>query len=398
VRCRVRIFPGFVARAVLLVCCLGTSSSAVAQTSRADIIAQEQEQKAAHLGREGPGPLENLIVRVEQSPLIAGTTGAYPWLGSVYSGTGLGMGAGYLLRMANGARLNGVAGLSTGGSWLLKFRAAKPEIAGEALNADLDARYTMAKDISFYGLGPSSRVDRPVRYDYRPFELGATASFQPAGKIRLSGKYQWMMLRTRTHSPSAVGASDLDTDLSYHMVQAGAVLDWRESPGYSTGGGFQRVTYSLYQEAHGRPYSFQALEYEAVQHVSFLRGQYGLAARGLVTLTETEGSDGVPVVLAPGLGGGETLRGFETRRFTDRNRLLFTGEYRWRPSRYLDMAAFFDAGKVGARRRDLGLSKLETDWGLGARLHGPDFYILRSGIAKSREGWQIVLGVGREML
>jgi outer membrane translocation and assembly module TamA len=54
------------------------------------------------------------------------------------------------------------------------------------------------------------------------------------------------------------------------------------------------------------------------------------------------------------------------------------------------MAVFIDAGKVAERRSDLKLSNLETDWGIGARLHGPAFTALRVELARSREGWRLV--------
>ena len=76
-------------------------------------------------------------------------------------------------------------------------------------------------------------------------------------------------------------------------------------------------------------------------------------------------------MLAPYLGSGTTLRGFANRRFTDRNRVLLTGEYRWRPSRYLDMALFIDAGQVAPDRRDFDLDAVRVAWGIGARFHGP---------------------------
>ncbi len=95
-------------------------------------------------------------------------------------------------------------------------------------------------------------------------------------------------------------------------------------------------------------------------------------------------------MLAPYLGSGSTLRGYSNRRFTDRNRMLLTGEYRWRPSRYLDMALFLDAGQVAANRSDFDLDEFDVAWGLGARFHGPHFTALRLEVARGREGIRII--------
>ena len=53
-----------------------------------------------------------------------------------------------------------------------------------------------------------------------------------------------------------------------------------------------------------------------VQLVPLVREQFVLAARGLVTLTTPDSGHEVPVMLAPFLGSGSTLRGFANRRFT----------------------------------------------------------------------------------
>ena len=110
----------------------------------------------------------------------------------------------------------------------------------------------------------------------------------------------------------------------------------------------------------------------------------------MMTLTSTDAGNEVPIVLAPFLGSGSTLRGFSNRRFSDRNRVLLSGEYRWRPSRYLDMALFLDAGQVAPNRNDFDVSSFETAWGLGARFHGPNFNALRIEVARSREGVRLV--------
>jgi outer membrane translocation and assembly module TamA len=107
-------------------------------------------------------------------------------------------------------------------------------------------------------------------------------------------------------------------------------------------------------------------------------------------LTSPDSGDAVPVMLSPFLGSGSTLRGYANRRFTDRNRVLLTGEYRWRPSRYLDMALFVDAGQVAADRRAFDFAEFDVAWGVGARFHGPNFNALRIEVARGREGFRVI--------
>ena len=63
-----------------------------------------------------------------------------------------------------------------------------------------------------------------------------------------------------------------------------------------------------------------------------------------------------------------TLRGYPNFRFRDRNRLLMTAELRWTPARFLDMAVFYDAGKVASRRQDLDFNDLRDSYGIGMRV------------------------------
>ena len=74
--------------------------------------------------------------------------------------------------------------------------------------------------------------------------------------------------------------------------------------------------------------------------------------------------------MLPSLGGGAPLRGYQDFRFRDRNRLLMNAEFRWTPARFVDMAIFYDAGKVTGRREDLDFDDLKDSYGIGMRLIG----------------------------
>jgi outer membrane translocation and assembly module TamA len=93
----------------------------------------------------------------------------------------------------------------------------------------------------------------------------------------------------------------------------------------------------------------------------------------------------------PSLGSGSTLRGFGSWRFRDRHSMLMSGEWRWIPSRLaLDMAIFYDAGKVASRREDLNFTDLKQDVGIGVRFHGPMATPLRIDVAHGSEGMHLV--------
>lgn len=376
------------------------AADAVAQTTRAGEIEQQQAGKAKELGAEGPSEAEQIVRRVLMSPLLNGGDGAYPWFGSVYGGTGFAAGGGYLRRLSRGASLNAVAAMSINASKLVEARFTAPELWHGSLRIDMLGRWIDANELTFYGFGPGSSSEDDADYDFQPAEARIDAVVKPHRVARLGAGYSRVGIRSNWDLPNDADdeiivrpdAPGIGTSLDYNVVRGIAAIDWRTSPGYSTRGGYYGVTLERHHATGGLPYSFTSTEVEAVQLVPLVREQFVFALRGLATFTNADDNHAVPVMLAPFLGSGSTLRGFSNRRFTDRNRALLSGEYRWRPSRYLDMALFLDAGQVAANRRDLRVSEFETSYGIGARFHGPNFNALRIELARGREGMRLIVG------
>lgn len=375
-----------------LIALLLFAAPVAAQSTRVEAIAEEQAAKARQLGTEGPSKAEQVIRRVLLSPLLDGGDGIYPWFGSVYSGTGMGIGVGFLKRLENAAYVNVQSGLSLNNSMLMRGTFAAPELWRGRLQVDASAQWIDARGVSFYGPGQDSDKLARDRYDFRPREIGGNATIKPMRFVSLTGSYTFLNFETERDLPrfTEAEAPGLDRELEYHVTRGTLAFDWRQSPGYGTRGGYYRATFERHHETAGQPYSFESQELEIVQLVPLVREQFVLAGRALMTLAQPDSGEAIPVVLAPFLGSGSAFRGFANRRFSDRNRLLLSGEYRWRPSRYLDMALFLDAGQVAADRRDFNAGDLDIAWGLGARFHGPTFNALRIEIARGREGLRLV--------
>ena len=96
-------------------------------------------------------------------------------------------------------------------------------------------------------------------------------------------------------------------------------------------------------------FGFQLIEYEGIQHLPILREAWVLSLRGRVQTASAKDGQQIPFFMLPALGGGSTLRGYSSWRFRDRNSLLLQAEWRIMVNRYLDLAFFYDAGKVTAR-------------------------------------------------
>ena len=390
-------------RCVLIVCCLLAAGPAAAQGTRVEAIAQEQGKKAKALGVEGPSEAERVVVRLLSSPLLVARVGPYPWFGSVYPGSGFSAGVGYMNKLRWGAAYNVAAGISINNSKVFDAQFGLPEVAHGRFKINTMVRHLDVKDVSFYGIGPDSQPQRRRGYNYQPDEMGLDAVFRPRPWLAISGGLSRLGFTTERRDIDDDEASarpreiapGIGQDLTYNVSRASAAIDWRPSQGYNVRGGLYRATWERHNESNDKPFDFRTSEYEVIQLLPLVREQFVLAFRALTTLSHTDGPDIVPLVLAPYLGGGSSLRGFRNRRFTDRNRVLVSGEYRWRPSRYLDMAVFLDGGQVAEHQKEFRFKSFETAWGAGVRIHGPTFTALRVDAAKSREGWVLVFAGGQ---
>ena len=176
----------------------------------------------------------------------------------------------------------------------------------------------------------------------------------------------------------------LGAEVTYLHTQGTVGLDWRTSPGYTRRGAYLGATLHDYNDRDDA-FGFQIAEYEAIAHVPILRETWVLSFHARMQHANEKDGQQIPFFMLPALGGGSSLRGYSSWRFRDQNSLLLQAEWRIMVNRYLDMAFFYDAGKVTARTKDLDLDGLKDDYGIGFRFHGPFDTPLRIEFARSRE-------------
>lgn len=380
----------------LFVICLSLAlvAPAFAQSTRVETIASEQAKKAKALEPEEPGEAEAVVKRIT-SAIGKTPEGPYPWFGSIFPGGFFAAGLGYGRSTSRGGRINFISGISAKAYKLLAAEFAPRELIEGRLHTSFGVEWIDARGVTFHGLGPNSSTDTAT-YGYQPTTAHATATFRVAPWLRVNGGYKF--LHTVTDRGDGIfprftqaETPGLDQVLAFNVPHFGVTLDTRPSPGYSTRGAMIRGSWARYGERQDRPYSFDSAEYEAGLLVPLLREQFGFMFRALATMSTPDSGSRVPIMLAPDVGSGTTVRGFPNRRFQDNGRLVLTGEYRWRPSRYLDMAVFLDAGKVAPEWKAFRDHAFETSWGIGARLHGPTFTVMRVEVARTRNGLNLVV-------
>jgi outer membrane protein assembly factor BamA len=125
------------------------------------------------------------------------------------------------------------------------------------------------------------------------------------------------------------------------------------------------------------------------QYIGLFNRRRVFALRARTTLTDAAAGQVLPFYMQPVLGGSDDLRGFRPFRFADQNMLNLTAEYRWEVFSGLDMAIFFDAGKVFPTHGQLNFSHLEGCGGFGLRFNVLDRTFIRMDFGWSREGFQV---------
>jgi len=371
--------------AALAAIAIAIATPAFAQETREDLLAAQQAEKAAALHPYEPDQLERGLVTVKTA--LFGTRSIYPFIGSTFAGGGFALGPGYRTRYADTGTLDAHA------AWSVKnYKAADvalklPAMVHGRISTEMRANWLDAPDVPFFGTGNDSRLDDRAGFSFGAKTVGVSAQIQAARFFAVGGGIDSIRIAT---GPAAEGTSIPSANPIYRRSRAFAAFDWRTASAYTRRGGLYRLEWSDYHETNAGPYSFRRVDAEVQQFVPVLRENWIIALRALASSTNTVPGQDVPYFLMPDLGGSHTLRGYSSWRFRDRSRLLLTGEYRWTAGRFVDMALFLDAGRVGPRLADLDLHDFRKTYGLGASFHTPTSTVTRIEIARTQEGTSLV--------
>jgi hypothetical protein len=369
-----------------------------AQESRAAVIAEAQAVKAGQLQSYEPNKAEKIATGLKRR-LFDNPNGFYPWFDSVYGGGGLTLGGGYRRFYGDRTFWNARGLYSVKGYKLAELATDSLDLARGRVDLHAVGGWRDATQVSYFGLGVETTTEEQSNFRMKQGYVGGVARAGGPGPAVFDFAlfYEDYTLEGGTGStPSIETAYTTDTapglgaNPAYlHMVWTGGLDTRWPGTGYARRGGLYSLSYDGYFDTDDT-YTFDRLQAEVVHHVPLLRENWVLSLHGVARTTLDDG-DTVPYFLMPALGSGSTLRGYQSWRFRDRHSLLLSGEWRWIPSRlFLDMAFFYDAGKVASRREDLNFTGLKQDVGVGVRIHGPAATPLRIDVARGSEGINIV--------
>jgi hypothetical protein len=367
-------------------------------SSREAAIEAQQATKATELHEYVPNKAERIFDRLD-TLLSGGMLRWHPYFESAYAGGGFTLGAGHVNYVSAYNYIDARASYTIANYKRAEVEFVAPRLFNRRGHLSVVGGWREATQVGFYGIGTSTSKDDRTNYLFQqPYGRALLTVFPTRRALMLRGGVeltQWSQdsgdgrypsVETR-YTPETLPG--LGAEVTYLHTQGTVAFDWRPSPGYARRGGFYGATLHDYSDRDD-DFGFQVAEYEAIQHIPILREAWVLSFHARVQTAFDKSGQETPFFMLPALGGGSSLRGYASWRFRDKNSLLLQGEWRVMVNRYLDLAFFYDAGKVTARTRDLDLDGLKDDFGVGVRFHGPFATPLRVELARSHEGTAIV--------
>ena len=376
----------------------GATEQAETPDSREAAIAQAESAKAAHLSPAAPGKAEAYVTRIS-STFLSEQMHWHTFWQSAYSGGGFTLGAGYATFVSPSNVLDVRGSITFSGYKRIETEFIAPGLFAGRGTLSVLGGWREATQVGFYGLGMATSKDNRANYSFQqPYASVRLEVFPTRRLFLLRGALELSQWKQAAGSGDAPSVEQLYTTQTlpglgaqpiYWHSQVTAGLDSRSARGYARRGGFYAVTLHDFTD-QDRTNGFNQIDYEAIQHIPILRDTWVVSLHALAQTAYNKSGEQIPFFMMPSLGGGSDLRAYTSWRLRDLNSLLLQAEWRLIANRFLDVALFYDAGKVAARASDLDLKGMKADGGIGFRLHGPAATPLRIELTKGSEGFGVV--------
>jgi hypothetical protein len=283
-----------------------------------------------------------------------------------------------------------------------QFDETQPKKAGFFVYGDIAYRYFPQED--FFGVGPGSQQTNRSDYLLEDVSYDAVAGWQINQWLGAGVRVGYLQLNIDpgtdkrfpdTHALfSELNAPGLVLQPDFLTISGAVMLDYRDRPGNPHKGGMVGLYLSRFDDRVNHGFQFQRWALDARQFIPLGSEQRRLALQLFGSADAPDSGAHVPFYLMQTLGGSEMLRGFREFRYRDLRTLYLSAEYRWDASPAIELAAFYDAGKVFPDRSSFNLDHLEKSIGGGIRFKTPRAVILRLDYARSREGNRVYFKFG----
>ena len=268
--------------------------------TRADALRQAREEKQKTLKPNGVDGLQKVLTQIENPPrFLNDRDGLYPKIGSLTTGSGVALGAGYRNRQIFARR--GAFDVFGAGSfssyWAVEGRTIFPELAHRRLLLEAVGGIREYPGESFFGLGPdSNRADR-TSFLLRTERVEGRAGVRIWPTLIVGAEAGYMKPRTGSgnksgvpdinelFTPAEVPGLNLQTD--YQTATGFVEVDYRE-PLNARKGGWYRVNVSRYED-RGDQYSFRRTDVDLRQFIGFFSSAASLRSAAAFSTSDPIG-------------------------------------------------------------------------------------------------------------
>ena len=185
--------------------------------------------------------------------------------------------------------------------------------------------------------------------------------------------------------PTIPGVNDT---ADFARVRLDFVFDRRDVRNRAHRGVLLHGTWLRMDQRGGTLYGFDRFELDARAFLSTRSRRHTLAFRFVGTYDEPEAGRVVPFYYQRTLGGNHTLRSYPIFRFRGTRLLAVSAEYRLGLLKFLELAAFYDGGKIHGGVEALGSQGYRESIGASARWVSKKDVIFRAFGAYGSEGWR----------
>jgi len=377
--------------------------------TRAEAIEQERTEKVTRLWPESQSPIVELANNFVERGLLdgaesgLGANGPQIVLGGMRSGQGMSIGVGYrrsdIWHDRFGFRVTARGTIET--AWMVDAQFYFPRLYTERGFFDVYTKYEYSPQLDYYGQGQRSSLDDRSSYSLSEYRLEARGGWEFYDFLKIGGSAGAIVADSGTGHRSGVPSIEEVFDpeevpglfIDGEFLQTGIFVqvDYRDIPSGPRAGGNYTLEWRQYWDvSEADQFSFRRVDATLEQYIPYWNKTRVWAIRlwGIYTFTD-EGQQ-VPFYLQPTLGGNDDLRGFERYRFYDDNSFVATLEHRWHSFSGMDVAVFFDAGKVAEHAKLLYRTNLRLDGGIGFRFRLRDAVIMRIDQAYGVEGYRFM--------
>jgi outer membrane protein assembly factor BamA len=262
-------------------------------------------------------------------------------------------------------------------------------------------RYEGLPQEDFFGYGPDSSSDDHASYHRQGLDAQGWAAFSPRPWLQLRSSFGYVNTKVSAGRQSGIPSIEqafaasrvegMSRESDFLHAGLRATIDRRDTARNTRRGAYYAVGLERFVGLGSRDSDFLRFDADVRGYVPVhgFSGNDSIAVRGQLAVTDAASSGQIPFYFLPRLGGGGTLRGYETSRFVDQQALVFSAEYRWQVRRKLQIVGFVDAGQVAPDRNAFSLSKLQSSYGAGIRFKG-----FRLDYAVGSEGGRFHIGFG----